>query len=89
MVTNNDKFDYIINYIAKRQMAKDLLDKIEWKGNKKMLLLTAMWKLHKIQNLQIRVWKKKVFGHLIKVLGGGMFMILILATEILYLSFNQ
>ena len=29
MATNIDKFDYIINYIAKRQMAKDLLDKIE------------------------------------------------------------
>ena len=31
MAANNDKFDYIINYIASRQMAEDLLDKIEKK----------------------------------------------------------
>ena len=29
MAANNDKFNYIINYIASKQMAKDLLDKIE------------------------------------------------------------
>ena len=31
MAANNDKFDYIKSYIASRQMAKDLLDKIEKK----------------------------------------------------------
>ena len=36
MAAKNDKFDYIKNYIASTQMAKDLLDKIEKKkGNKK------------------------------------------------------
>ena len=35
MATNKDKFDYIKNYIATRQMAKDLLDKIEKKVIKK------------------------------------------------------
>ena len=42
MATNNDKFDYIKNYIATRQMAKDLLDKIEKEVIKKMLLLSVM-----------------------------------------------
>ena len=35
MAANNDKFDYKINYTASRQMAKDLLDKIEKKVIKK------------------------------------------------------
>ena len=35
MAANDDKFDYIKNYIATRQMAKDLLDKIEKKVIKK------------------------------------------------------
>ena len=39
MAANNNKLDYIINYIASRQIAKDLLDKIEKKGNTKILLL--------------------------------------------------
>ena len=55
MAANINKFDYIKNNIATMQMAKDLLDKIEKKGDKKILLLPAMSKLHKIQNLQIRV----------------------------------
>ena len=35
MAANNDKFHYIKNYIATRQLAKDLLDKIEKKVIKK------------------------------------------------------
>ena len=35
MAANNNKFDYKINYTASRQMAKDLLDKIEKKVIKK------------------------------------------------------
>ena len=40
----------LYNYRLKttKQMAKDLLDKIEKKVIKKMLLLPVMWELHKI-----------------------------------------
>ena len=89
MAANNDKFDYIKNYIATRQMAKDLLDKIEKKVIKKCYYCQRCENCTKFKTYKLEFEKKKVFGPLINILGGGMFMILILAKETLYLSFNQ
>ena len=89
MAANNNKFDYIKNYIASRQIAKDLLDKIEKKVIKKCYYCQRCENCTKFKTYKLEFEKKKVFGHLINILGGGMFMILILAKETLYLSFNQ
>ena len=88
MAANNDRFDYIKNYIATRQMAKDLLDKIEKKVIKKCYYCQRCENCTKFKTYKLE-FEKKVFGRLIRILGGGMFMILILAKETLYLSFNQ
>ena len=88
MATNNDKFDYIKNYIATRQMAKDLLDKIEKKVIKKCYYCQRCENCPKFKTYKLE-FEKKVFGRLINILGGVMFMILILGKETLYLSFNQ
>ena len=88
MAANNDKFDYIINYIASRQMAEDLLDKIE-KKIIKCYYCQPCENCTKFKTYKSEFEKKKAFGRLINILGGGMFMILTLAREILYLSFNQ
>ena len=86
MAANDDKFDYIKNYIATRQMAKDLLEKIEKKVIKKCCYCQRCENCSKFKTYK---WFLEVFGRLINILGGGMLVILILAKETLYLSFNQ
>ena len=87
MAANNDKFDYIKNYIASRQMAKDLRDKIEIRVIKKCYYCQRCENCTKFKTYKLE-FEKKGFWTFNKH-GGGMFMIQILAREILYLSFNQ
>ena len=89
MAANNNKWDYIKNNISSMQMTKDLLDKIKKKVVKKCYYCQQCENCTKLKTYKLEFEKKGfwTFNKHIKR-WGGMFMILTLAREILYLSFD-
>ena len=59
MDANNDEFDYIKNYIAIRQMVKDLLDKIKKKVMKKCYYCQRCENCIKFKTYKLEFEKKR------------------------------
>lgn len=85
-----NKNNWVIeNYVPSRRMAENLLDDIGKKVLSECYYFQESENCSKFKTYKNEFKKKKVFGHLSKILGGGMMVILTLATEMMYLNLNQ